>query len=153
MLQEANNRPERRRHPRQPQAFAFWIRPEHSDGRISAWMLDVSAEGAAFLTSAGKAPAVGERVELIEMLTRDRTVREAACPLPAYARVTRHDDSDGVVRRVAARFEADQPAPLHPIEDWGAAVPRQQSGSPPILPPPAAETGPALVDHAAGSKI
>jgi hypothetical protein len=70
-------------------------------------MLDLSTSGAAFLTPATEVPAVGVRVELIEMQCPDRLVREGAGPLPRFARVLRHDDARGVTRRVAVRFEVD----------------------------------------------
>ncbi len=98
---------ERRRDPRQPRAFAFWIRRDHNPQRHSAWMLDASAGGAAFLTGANAAPQVGDRLELSEMQTCDRLVREDAQTLPKYARVVRLDDRPGVTRQVAVRFEAD----------------------------------------------
>jgi hypothetical protein len=119
---------ERRRDVRQPKAFAFWVKPEHSGQRISAWMLDESAGGAAFLTAAEKAPPVGARLALAEMPTHDRLVREGAGPLPAFARVLRHDDATGLTRRVAVRFEADDRAVL------GACVRRVASAVCPRLP-------------------
>ncbi len=98
---------ERRREPRQPKAFAFWIcRP---DGRRhSAWMLDMAPSGAAFLVAADEAPPVGERIEFVEMQTTDRLVRDDAAPLPRGGRVLRHDPGDGLTRRVAVRLEADE---------------------------------------------
>lgn len=106
------SRVERRREPRAPRAFAFWVRPVGSHNRVSAWMLDVSTRGAAFLTAAEEAPRVGERIELEEMLTTDRMVREGADALPGHARVVRHDPSEGITQRVAVQFEADAQEPL-----------------------------------------
>lgn len=73
-------------------------------------MLNVSARGAAFLSIAGDAPHVGERIELSEMYSANRAVREAVFPLPPHARVLRVDDADGATRRVAVQFEAEQRA-------------------------------------------
>lgn len=97
---------ERRRDPRQPKAFSLWLRPRGSYQRISAWMLDVSAGGAALLTSADRVPPLGVRVELSEMHTTDPLVRAGAGPLPRFARVIRHDGEDGLTRRIAVQFEA-----------------------------------------------
>ncbi len=124
---------ERRRDPRQPKAFAFWIRPSGGHERISAWMLDISAGGAAFLTAAAEAPPVGQRLELLEMQTSDQTVREGAQPLPAYARVLRHDPVEGTTRRVAIRFEADQQVPLSRPEAQTVLISRTR---PQMAPPP-----------------
>ena len=98
---------ERRCEPRYPKAFAFWIRPAGKLRRTSAWMLDISTQGAAFLTPAAEVPAVGMRLELLEMQSPDPLVREDAGPLPRFARVLRHDDAQGITRRVAVRFETD----------------------------------------------
>lgn len=101
-------------------------------------MLDVCVEGAAFLTSASEAPEIGERVELIEMPTRDRMVREGAGPLPRYARVLRHDEQMGLTRRIAVKFEAEQRVGLDSKNAQGITreVPLPKSG---LLPPPLAE--------------
>lgn len=103
---------ERRKDVRHPRAFAFWHRAAASGPRVSGWMLNMSAGGAAFLTATEHAPPVGTRLELSEMPTRDRLVREGAWPLPRYARVVRHDDEMGVTCKVAVRFEAECDAPL-----------------------------------------
>ena len=95
---------ERRREPRQAKAFAFWIRRRNGE-RSSAWMLDMATSGAAFLVPADQLPAVGERLELLEMPIADPLVREDAGPLPRAAVVLRLDPGDGPTRRVAARFE------------------------------------------------
>jgi len=104
--------------------------------RVSAWLLDISAGGAAALTAATTAPAVGERVELSEMTSPDRVVREEAVALPRYARVLRHDDGTGVTRRIALRFESHEPATEGVA--WCRAVtavcPRPP-GAPPVPPP------------------
>ncbi len=110
MRQPESVQSERRADVRHPKAFAFWLRPVNGARRVSAWMLDMSAGGAAFLTAVDDAPSIGERIELIEMHTHDRLVREGAGPLPPFARVLRHDNSGGVTRRVAVRFESDEQA-------------------------------------------
>ncbi len=131
---------ERRRDVRRPRAFAFWLRPEHAARRASGWMLDVSAGGAAFLTAAGEAPPVGVRVELTEMPTADRVVREDAQPLPRFARVLRHDEPLGVTRRVAVRFEADVESDEQTCR--ARTVRRARTiAIPPPVPPPAATPG------------
>jgi hypothetical protein len=127
---------ERRSEPRLPKAFAFWIRPAGSERRISAWMLDTSTGGAAFLTAADETPPVGQRLELMEMQTADRVVREDSQPLPAFARVLRHDGLDGATRRVAVRFEADERPPLHKPEKQPVVVSRLRSRVAPPPPPP-----------------
>ena len=103
---------ERRRDPREPKAFALWLRPENSDRRTSAWMIDMSAGGAALLTAAERAPAVGTRVHLLEMHSHDQFVRDGLAALPLFGRVLRHDDTPGLTRRIAVRFEADNDALL-----------------------------------------
>lgn len=125
---------ERRSDPRQPRAFAFWIRPVGQHRRVSAWMLDVSAGGAALLTSATHAPPVGTRIELMEMLCADRIVREGAAPLPTYARVIRHDHPEGVTRRIAVQFEADDEARL--TDPGATSIVTAQSRAPLTPPPP-----------------
>ncbi|MCK4343586.1 MAG: PilZ domain-containing protein [Phycisphaerae bacterium] len=145
MRQHSPIQAERRRDPRQPQAFAFWIRPVSSPNRVSAWMLDVAAGGAAFLTAIDEAPPVGERVELLEMHTTDRMVREGAAPLPPFARVVRHDDSDGITRRVAVRFEADDEEPLEDIERKTTTACAPRCRVVPSLPP--------LVELEPGSRL
>lgn len=128
---------ERRSEPRYPKAFAFWIRLASGRRRTSGWMLDISTRGAAFLTPATEAPPVGARIELIEMQSSDRVVREGACPLPQFARVLRHDETRGVTCRVAARLEADSDAET----DVGRyriatmACPHLPT-TPPLVPPP-----------------
>jgi len=135
--QRAAGETERRRDPRSPRAFAFWLRPEHAARRVSGWMLDVSAGGAAFLTAAGEAPPIGVRVELSEMPTRDRVVREDAQPLPRFGRVLRHDEPSGVTRRIAVRFEADVESAAQCSHS--RAVQRVRTAPvPPPVPPPAA---------------
>ncbi len=84
-------------------SFTFSYRRPHSVGQVSAWMLDRSAEQAAFLTSARDAPEVGEHLELaatepIGLETADRPL------LPRFGQVVRLD-AQGTTRRVAIRFE------------------------------------------------
>lgn len=129
---------ERRRQPRWPCAFAFWIKPQHTQQRVSAWMLDMSEGGAAFLTPAEDAPPVGARVQLLEMLSHDPFVRERSCPLPAFARVVRHDAPRGATVRVAVQFEVDEIAalPQPPEHDVIASRLMPRIAAPP--PPPVA---------------
>jgi hypothetical protein len=89
--------PERRGEARRPAAFGFWFRP---CGREQP-----AARGAAFLAATEDVPRVGERLELSEMHSANRAVREAAMRLPSHARVLRVDDPDTPTRRVAVRFE------------------------------------------------
>ena len=103
---------ERRREPREPRGFAFWFRSDCDAERSSAWMLDVSTEGAALLTAVAQAPPVGQRIELLEMRAHDRLVREGSTPPARFARVLRHDEVVGITRRVAIRFESDVDTPL-----------------------------------------
>jgi hypothetical protein len=127
---------ERRSEPRYPKAFAFWVRPLGTMQRTSAWMLDMSTRGAAFLTATDEAPLVGARIEFIEMQTPDRMVREDAGPLPRFARVLRHDGASGLTRRVAVQFEADARAE-HDVRQRRVATmmcPRGH-GVPPLVPP------------------
>lgn len=140
---------ERRSEPRYPKAFAFWIRPLGALQRTSAWMLDLSTRGAAFLAPAAEVPAVGARIELIEMLSPDRLVREGAGPLPPFARVLRHDDAQGVTRRVAVRFETDARAATDVRQQRTATMMCPQlPGAPPFVPPaisPPAKPRPGVV--------
>ena len=107
---------ERRDDPRQSAAFAFWFQPMKDGTRSSAWMLNHSTGGAAFLTTTQEAPTVGERIRLSEMHSPDRLVCEGNPPLPAYARVIRRHDEDGTTRRVAIRFEVDMSAELASVQ-------------------------------------
>ena len=75
-------------------------------------MLNTSSRGAAFLASAEDAPGVGERLALVEMLSRDRLVRDEKPAMPRFARVLRVDDGGDITRKVAVRFEADSEAEL-----------------------------------------
>ena len=103
---------DRRRHPRRPAAYAFWVQRTDVPTRLSAWMLDISSSGAAFLAACEHTPRVGERLELAEMHSADPFVREGALPLPPVARVVRLDESAGVTRRVAVRFVCEVDVPL-----------------------------------------
>ncbi len=136
MPQPAHSEPERRRDHREPKAFALWLRSERNVRCVSAWMLDLSAGGAALLTPFEKAPPIGDRIQLLEMPTHDPLVRDGAPPLPMFARVLRHDDSRGLTRRIAVRFEAEQVAPREDQEMAPVAVSRPQSavGGAPLLP-------------------
>lgn len=131
---------ERRAEPRQPKAFAFWIQPALGGPRTSAWMLDMSISGAAFLTAASAAPPIGSFVRLIEMQIRDRVVREDSGPLPSLGRVLRHDSSDGATRRVAVRFEAS--GRVSDVSDtWKAASMAREILRVGKIPPPVAQPG------------
>jgi hypothetical protein len=140
VLQTAQQASERRRDPREPKAFALWLRPENDERCTSAWMLNLSAGGAALLTDASRTPVVGQRVQLVEMYTHDQFVREGLGPLPRYGRVLRHDDNPGLTRRIAIRFEADDHA--HLVQKHRAVLtatcPRTKLGP---LPPPPISTG------------
>lgn len=126
---------ERRRDPREPKAFAFWIRRLDTMRRTSAWMLDMSIGGAAFLVDAVDAPPVGERIELLEMLTADREVREGSLPLPRFARILRHDEAQGITTKIAAQFESDANVPLGEMMARRAAAFRLKTRIAPIAPP------------------
>lgn len=145
MQQLRSPQTERRRDVRCPKAFAFWVKPGHGRRRFSAWMLDVSAGGAAFLTAAENVPPVGARVALAEMQTHDRLVREGAGALPAFARVLRHDDARGITRRVAVRFEDNAHAVLRlPTQRLAtAACPRMPTAPPPA--PPQVQPGVQMI--------
>ncbi len=127
---------ERRRQPRSPKAFAFWVRPVTTGRRIGAWMLNTSEGGAAFLAPTAEAPPIGQRIQLIEMPTRSRLVREDAGPLPPFARVVRHDEVDGITRRVAVQFETDMAARLRP-ERHATTRTMLREPTPVVLAPPA----------------
>jgi hypothetical protein len=135
---------ERRRDPRRPKAFSLWLRPRGSYQRISAWMLDVSAGGAALLTPADRVPPLGVRVELSEMHTTDPLVRAGAGPLPRFARVIRHDGGGGLTRRMAVQFEAQAEDGLvgHSRQVALASQPRAQTLP---MPPPVAASNSGIV--------
>ena len=131
---------DRRRHPRRPAAYTFWVQRTEVRARLGAWMLDISSSGAAFLATNENAPRVGERLELAEMYSADRFVREGALPLPPVARVVRVDESAGVTRRIAVRFVSEVDVPLRSRQrrHTGAALsptPRS-SRLDDIVPPP-----------------
>ncbi|GEM_PF-1677104 len=146
MSQPLSVRIERRRQPRQTKAFAFWFRRPDGEQRSSGWMLDMSAGGAAFLTTPEEVPPVGERIELIEMQTSHPVVREDAAPLPPFARVLRHDDPEGALRRVAVRFETDARACPGQPEAQGAVAARPRPVCRSLVPPPLAAL-PGVTDH------
>lgn len=80
-------------------------------------MLDRDADHAAFITTAGDAPSVGEQLELSEPYLANpcdrQEEREPIAQLPRFGRVVRLDDPQGDTRRVAIRFERQaQPACL-----------------------------------------
>jgi hypothetical protein len=105
-------------------------------------MLDESTGGAAFLTAATEIPPLGARVELSEMPTNDRMVREGAGPLPQFARVIRHDAGDGLTRRVAVRFEADTSVRIGVPQQRTTTAARKAVAPTPPLPPPRAPSHP-----------
>jgi len=97
---------ERRCEPRRCAAYSFWYRRPNALELSSAWLLNVSNGGAAFLATPADTPVVGEKIELEEMYSANRLVQEGAPPLPRHARVLRVEDPQGATRRVAVRFEA-----------------------------------------------
>ena len=129
---------DRRRDPRQPKAFSLWLRPRGSYQRISAWMLDVSAGGAAMLPPADSVPPLGVRVELSEMHTTDPLVRAGAGPLPRFARVIRHDRAEGLTRRIAVQFEAQAEDGLAGHNQQAALASQPRAQTLPTPPPVAA---------------
>lgn len=154
MGQRSSTWVERRSEPRYPKAFAFWIRPTGALQRTSAWMLDLSTRGAAFLAPAAEVPALGARIELIEMLSPDRLVREGAGPLPPFARVLRHDDAQGVTRRVAVRFETDARAATDVRRQRTATMMCPQlPGAPPFVPPSHFAAGQAAPGRGRGVRL
>ena len=109
MTQPPQRLAHRRAHTLESGSFTFWYRRPHGTRPVSAWMLDRGAEEAAFLTTAGDAPRLGERLELAESEAVGPTRRD--CPsetgphLPRFGCVVRLDDLQGTTRRVAIRFE------------------------------------------------
>jgi hypothetical protein len=114
--------PERRGETRRPAAFGLWFRLPGREQPAAAWMLNLSTRGAAFLAAAEDAPDVGERLELGEMHSANRSVREAAAGLPSHARVLRVDDPDTPTRRIAVQFETGVSEPLGPDRRDAAAA-------------------------------
>ncbi len=107
MPQPSTNTRERRDGPRRTTAFAFWVHNgEHGDPR-GAWMLNIGPHGGAFLLASDQRPAVGQRLELSEMHTSSRVVREGACSLPCHAEVVRVESGESLTCQIAVRF-ADQ---------------------------------------------
>jgi hypothetical protein len=109
MTQAAQRLAHRRTETQQSGAFTFWFRRPYTARHIGAWMLDRDADEAAFITTAGDAPSVGEQLELSEPYLanpRDgQQHREPIAQLPKFGRVVRLDDPQGDTRRVAIRFE------------------------------------------------
>ena len=140
---------ERRDEERRPAAFAFWFGPAGSNRRSSAWMFEFSDSAAAFLTAADNAPNVGQRLELAEMFSMDRLVREGCPGLPHFARVVRVGTGDGVTRHVAVRFEADDSVQLPASRPGQLVATCSERSLPPMpVPPPAANgmaAAPALM--------
>jgi len=133
--QPATVQTERRHDPRVPAAFAVWLRPADSERRTSSWMLDIAAGGAAMLTPTDTTPPVGQRLEFTEMQTHDRMVREGMPPLPRFGRVLRHDESIGLTRRIAVKFESDTPDNLRTTESKLRRASAPRSKSVPVAPP------------------
>lgn len=96
---------ERRQHARFPESFAFWFQRPESDEPDAAFMLNISAGGAAFLAASDVVPKIGDRIRLSEMFSTDRAIQDQALRLPLAARVLRVDDPNARVRRVAIQFE------------------------------------------------
>lgn len=104
MTQPPQRLAERRIDGDEPGTFTFSYRRPNSAAPVSAWMLDRNAEQAAFLTSAGDAPEVGEHVELAATDPPDpKPARRGV--LPRFGRVVRLDAPQGATRRVSIRFE------------------------------------------------
>jgi len=103
---------ERRTSPRYAAGFVIWVtRPDM--GRNSAWMLNVSAGGAAFRTLPQHAPQPGESIELATM-PDDSEMDYAELPrIARYARVLRVEDAAATCR-VAVRYEARVDASAQP---------------------------------------
>ncbi|TWT44683.1 hypothetical protein RAS1_10980 [Phycisphaerae bacterium RAS1] len=131
---------ERRRDKRTPAAFGFWYQAGADAERRSAWMLNTSVGGAAFLTAAETAPAVEDLLLLTEMHTNDDLVREHAGGLPRAARVLRIEAGEGLTRRIAVRFETAAEAGLTSTQTRIEPRTLPQSLVPPI-PPAFAATG------------
>jgi hypothetical protein len=114
-------------------AFTFSYRRLDTGTQASAWMLDRSAEEAAFLTAAGNAPEVGEYLELTEMEPGSlfATERPAAGRphLPRFGRVVRLYGAQGTTRRVTIRFEPRPSAPrvAAPLADGAESVAQTES--------------------------
>ena len=93
--------------------FTFSYRRPHSATQVSAWMLNRSADEAAFLTTAGDAPKVGERLELTEPCIADGVAADDSLlegsRLPQFGRVVRLEDLQGTTQRVAIQFEPPGP--------------------------------------------
>lgn len=126
--------PERRRDKRTPAAFGFWFRRDGASEPHSAWMLDTSAGGAAFLTAADAAPAIGELLQLSEMHCNDQLVREHAAGLPRAGRVLRVEPDQSATRRVAIRFESADECSLAPRGAKFEPRTLPQSRIPPVPP-------------------
>ena len=95
---------ERRRFPRWPTAFAFWVAKPH-DQRVGAWMLDLSVQGGAFLVTSEDDIKAGQRLDISEMLSCSPIVRQGSFALPPHAEVVRVEETGGPTRKVAVRFE------------------------------------------------
>lgn len=96
---------DRRRFARFPESFAFWYQRPEAEEPDAAFMLNLSAGGAAFLASSDAVPKVGDVVRLSEMLSSDPRMKRDEPRLPPAARVLRVDDPNARVRRVAVEFE------------------------------------------------
>jgi len=127
---------DRRAEPRRPAAFAFWFAPAGGGRRASAWMLNYSTRGAAFLTAAQNTPRVGDRIRLTEMYADDPLIRQEHLPLPQFARVLRCEEEEGgATRRVAVRFETDVQAELGHLHSSEFAAACRDKRPLPIPPP------------------
>jgi hypothetical protein len=109
MTQPRQRLAQRRTNVEELGTFTFSYRRVHTARQVSAWMLNRSTHEAAFLTTAGDAPAVGERLELAAaegggLVAANRT-QVGGSQRPRFGRVVRLGELQGTTRRVAIRFE------------------------------------------------
>ncbi len=136
-MSQATQIRDRRSDRRLPAAFAFWFQPGPERPRASGWMLNISAGGASFLTSADSVPAADARIALREMFAPNWLIRQLSAELPAVARVLRVEDEAGMTRRVAVRFESQVTA-AQQVRSQRTGTAQRRATRPAPVPPPSA---------------
>lgn len=97
---------DRRETPRLPAACGYWCRPVKSRRRIGAWMVNLSAGGAAMLVATEDTPGLGKRVVLAPMESDNLLVRNATPVTPTFGRIVRVEPADGPTCMIGIQFES-----------------------------------------------
>ena len=98
---------DRRSEPRFRAPFPVWWRSGSNQTACQAWMLDVSAHGAALLTTQEARPAIGDPISL-SLVSPDTSLDpKVSRTLLDDAKVLRTDALEPSLERVALRFNSE----------------------------------------------